>query len=65
MFARKWRSISKLQRIAVGGGNFPQAIVSKRHKFDKREAVRINTTFFLNISINNISLLTFEMNAFV
>jgi len=40
MFARKWRSISKFQPIAIGGGNFPQAIVSKRHKFDKREAVK-------------------------
>nr|CAH0111567.1 unnamed protein product [Daphnia galeata] len=44
MFARKWRSISKLQQIAVGGGNFPQAIVSKRHKFDKREANLWNKT---------------------
>ncbi|XP_046439372.1 5-methylcytosine rRNA methyltransferase NSUN4-like [Daphnia pulex] len=37
MFARKWRSISKLQQ-AVGSGNFPQFFVSQRHKFDKREA---------------------------
>lgn len=47
MFARKWRSVSKLQQIAVVSGNFPQFFVSKRHKFDKREAVRMNAIFLV------------------
>lgn len=55
MFARKW-PVSKLQQIAVGSGNFPQFFVSKRYKFDKREAVRMNT-IFLVIPMNELVFL--------
>lgn len=46
MFARQSCCITKLQKICQVGVNFPQGIIIKRQKFDKREAglwVKTNT----------------------